>query len=102
EFPIEIFKSDDYEIVTELFVRINSQGKRLQMAELALAQLALRLPGVLVEKFENAIEEYEELGFELDGRFLIRALIAVGTGQSRFKYLTEFWKKDPKELQDIW
>ncbi|MBN1545234.1 MAG: DUF262 domain-containing protein [Syntrophaceae bacterium] len=102
EFPIEIFKSDDYEEVTELFVRINSQGTRLQMAELALAQLAMRLPGVLVDKFQDTLEEYDELGFELEPRFLIRAMIASGTGQSRFKYLTEIWKKKPSELEAIW
>src|SRR2546425_8561471 len=45
KFPIEIFPSDDYEEVTEVFVRINSAGTRLRAAELALAQLALRLPG---------------------------------------------------------
>jgi hypothetical protein len=102
KFPIEIFKSDDYEEVTELFVRINSAGTRLRAAELVLAQLALRLPGTLVEKFEEAMDEYSDLGYELDSRFLTRAFIAIGTGQSRFRYLTEFWKKPPTELDRIW
>lgn len=102
KFPIEIFKNDNYEEVTELFVRINSAGTRLRMAELALAQLALRLPGVIVERFEKAIDEYEEVGFELDTRFLTRALIVGGTGQSRFRYLTEFWKKPSDEIEKIW
>lgn len=102
KFPIEIFKSDDYEEVTELFVRINSSGTRLRMAELALAQLALRLPGAIVERFERAIDEYEEAGFALDTRFLTRALIVIGTGQSRFRHLTEFWKKPPTEIEKIW
>lgn len=102
KFPIEIFRSDDYEEVTELFVRINSAGTRLRAAELVLAQLALRLPGAVVDKFEEAIEEYEDIGYDLDTRFLVRTLIAIGTGQSRFRYLTEFWKKDPKEIDSIW
>ena len=85
KYPIEIFRSDDYEEATELFVRINSAGTRLRAAELVLAQLAMRLPGVIVETFEQAIDEYEELGYALDARFLIRALIAVGTGQSKFR-----------------
>lgn len=102
KFPIEVFKSDDYEAVTELFVRINSGGTRLRAAELVLAQLALRLPGAIVERFEEALEDYEELGFELDTRVLTRALIAVGTGQSRFRYLAEFWKKSPTDLSKIW
>ncbi len=95
KYPIEIFRSDDYEEATELFVRINSAGTRLRAAELVLAQLAMRLPGAIVEMFEHAIEEYEELGYSLDARFLIRALIAVGTGQSRFRYLKEFWERSP-------
>jgi hypothetical protein len=85
-----------------LFVRINSAGTRLRAAELVLAQLALRLPGAIVEKFEQTLDEYADVGFELDTRFLTRALIAVGTGQSRYRYLTEFWKKSPKELDAIW
>jgi hypothetical protein len=102
KFPVEVFKSDDYEAVTELFVRINSAGTRLRAAELVLAQLALRLPGAIVEKFEEALEDYAEVGFELDTRVLTRALIVVGTGQSRFRYLAEFWKKSPRELEKIW
>ena len=102
KYPIEIFRTDDYEQVTELFVRINSAGTRLRAAELVLAQLALRLPGALVETFERAMDEYEEIRYELDARFLIRALVAVGTGQSKFRYLTEFWKKEASEIEDIW
>lgn len=102
EFPIEIFVSDDYDQVTELFVRINSAGTRLREAELALAQLALRLPGTIVETFEVAMEEYERLDYDLDTRFLVRALIAIGTGQSRFRHLGTFWNKPVKELEVIW
>ncbi|MGH9315518.1 MAG: GmrSD restriction endonuclease domain-containing protein [Thermoanaerobaculia bacterium] len=102
KFPIEIFKSDDYEQVTELFVRINSAGTRLRAAELVLAQLALRLPGAIVEKFEKAMDDYADIDYELDPRFLIRALIAVATTQSRFRYLTEFWKKPADEIEQLW
>jgi hypothetical protein len=97
-----VFRTDDYEEVTELFVRINSAGTRLRGAELVLAQLALRLPGAIVDKFEDALEDYSEVGFELDTRFLTRALIAIGTGQSRFRYLTEFWKKSATDLEKDW
>lgn len=102
KYPIEIFRSDDYEEATELFVRINSAGTHLRAAELVLAQLAMRLPGAIVKTFEQAIEEYEDVGYALDARFLIRALIAVGTGQSRFRYLTDFWQKSPQDIQAIW
>ncbi len=102
KFPIEIFRTDDYEEVTELFVRINSAGTRLRAAELVLAQLALRLPGVIVERFDEAMEEYSEIGYDLDARFMTRALIATGTGQSRFRHLTQFWSKSPAEIERIW
>jgi hypothetical protein len=102
KFPIEVFKSDDYEQVTELFVRINAGGTRLRAAELALAQLALRLPGAIVERIDEALDDYADVGYELDPRFLTRALIAIGTGQSRFRHLTEFWRKPPSEIESIW
>jgi hypothetical protein len=102
KFPIEIFKSDDYEQVTELFVRINSAGTRLRAAELVLAQLALRLPGAIVKLIDAALDDYAEVGYELEPRFLIRALIAIGTGQSRYRYLTEFWRKPAGEIEEIW
>ena len=102
KIPVELFKSDSYERATELFVRINSQGTRLRTAELVMAQLALRLPKMIVNTFEEAMEEYEDSGFHLDTRFLTRALVAIGTGQSRFRYLTEFWKKSESEISKIW
>lgn len=102
KFPIEIFRSDDYEVVAELFVRINSAGTHLRAAELVLAQLALRLPGTVVDRFEEALDDYEEMGFSLDTRFLMRAFIALGTGQSRFRFLAEFWRKSQGELEGIW
>ena len=101
-FPIEIFRSDDFEEVTELFVRINSGGTRLRQAELVLAQLTLRLPGTLSEAFEEAIELYEAQGFALDPRFLVRALVAVATGQSRLKNLRALWARPPEELAEAW
>ena len=101
-FPIEVFKSDDYEQVTELFVRINSGGTRLHRAELILAELALRLPGTLSERFEEASELYSEAGFPLDTRFFVRALVAVGTGQSRFRSLGKLLARSPGELEATW
>ena len=100
--PIEVFKSDSYDDATELFVRINSQGTRLKNAELVMAQLALRLPKMIIDTFEKSMEKYKNNGFNLDTRFLTRALIAIGTGQSRFKHLTEFWNKSESEISKIW
>lgn len=101
-FPIEVFRSDDCEQVTELFVRINSGGTRLRKAELVLAQLTLYLPGVVSKRFDEAIERFEALGFSLDARLLVRALVAVGTGQSRFGSLDALWRRPPEELDELW
>lgn len=102
KFPIEIFRNDNYETVTELFVRINSGGTRLRGAELALAQLALKLPGFIVSKFEETLEVYGDAGYDLDTRFLTRALIVIGTGQSRFRYLNEFLTRSQSALIKSW
>ena len=103
KMSVDLFKSNSYDSATELFVRINSQGKRLKMGELALAKLALCLPNMIVDKFEKAIIEYKHNGFHLDAGFLIRALISIGTGQSRFRHLTKFWNETSEsEISKIW
>lgn len=101
-YPVMVIHTDDYEEVTESFIRINSRGTRLREAELAMAQLAFFWPGAIVKEFESALEEYSRANFDLEARFLMRCFVAVGTGQSRFKYLSSLWKKPLDELQDIW
>ena len=45
--PVHVLKDFSYEEITEIFVRVNSKGTRLREAELAIARLALRLPGIV-------------------------------------------------------
>jgi len=99
QYPVEIIREDDLEIVTEVFIRVNSGGTRLREAELALARLAWKLPGSIVGPFEEMEESCLERGFDLDTRFLMRALIAVATRQSRFKDLKAFWNRPAKEIE---
>ncbi|MBZ4651052.1 DUF262 domain-containing protein [Thermosipho sp. (in: thermotogales)] len=101
-YPVMIIHTDDYEEITESFIRVNSRGTRLREAELAMAQLAFRWPGALVKEFENALDEYEQANYDLEARFLMRCFVAIGTGQSRFRYLSALWKKSPTELENIW
>lgn len=101
-YPVMIIHTDDYEEVTESFIRINSRGTRLREAELAMAQLAYHWPGALVKEFETALDDYEQANYALEARFLMRCFVAVGTGQSRFRYLGSLWKKSQSELKDIW
>jgi len=102
KIPVEILHTDDYEEVTEAFIRINSKGTRLREAELALAQLALHLPGIVSKEFEKTLDEYEEKNFEFDPRFLIRCFAAVFTGQSRFRHLKKLWEAGQDELRKNW
>lgn len=101
-YPVMIIHTDDYEEVTESFIRINSRGTRLREAELAMAQLAFHWPGAIVKEFEAALDDYEEANYELEARFLMRCFVAVGTNQSRFRHLSALWKKSQAELEDIW
>lgn len=102
QYPVEIIREDDLEIVTEVFIRVNSGGTRLREAELALARLAWKLPGSIVGPFEEMETICEEGGFELDTRFLMRALVAVATHQSRFRDLKAFWNRPAKEIEKSW
>ena len=101
-YPVMVIHTDDYEEVTESFIRINSRGTRLREAELAMAQLAFHWPGAIVRKFEGALEDYAQANYELEARFLMRCFVAVGTNQSRFRYLSSLWKKSQVELEAIW
>ncbi len=102
QLPVEIVREQDLEIVTEIFIRVNSGGTRLVEAELALARLAWKLPGSIVGGFEEMVEDCTTRGFELDTRFLIRALVSVSTRQSRFKDLKAFWKQPAGTIEKNW
>jgi hypothetical protein len=101
-YPVMIIHTDDYEEITESFIRVNSRGTRLREAELAMAQLAFHWPGALVREFETALDHYEQANYNLEARFLMRCYVSIATGQSRFRSLTSLWKKDTAELKEIW
>lgn len=88
-FPVYPLRGYTYEQVTEIFVRVNSKGTRLRQAELAIARLAFRLPGVVSESFEEFEDDLTEDGFDLGLPFLVRCLTAVTTHQSQFPKLRE-------------
>ncbi|HID93475.1 MAG TPA: DUF262 domain-containing protein, partial [bacterium (Candidatus Stahlbacteria)] len=101
-YPVMIIHTDDYEEITESFIRVNSRGTRLRESELAMAQLAFHWPGALVKEFESALDDYEQANYGLEARFLMRCFVAISTGQSRFRYLSALWKRSPTELEDVW
>jgi len=87
-YPVMIIHTDDYEEITESFIRVNSRETRQREAELAMAQLAFHWPVALVKEFEDALEEYEQANYDLEARFLMRCFVAVSTNQSRSMYLS--------------
>ena len=50
-FPVMIMLTDDYDEITESFIRLNSQGTRLRKTELAMAKLAYHWPGSIIFVF---------------------------------------------------
>lgn len=73
-----------YDEVTEIFVRVNSQGAKLRGSDLALAQITAKWRGSLAifKEFEkHCIDE----GFDFDTGILVKALVSFATSQSLFK-----------------
>ncbi len=97
--PVHILSGFNYEEVTEVFVRVNSKGTRLRQAELAIAQLAFRLPGLVTNDLKAFQDELDESGYDIDLRFLVRCLTAVATGQSRFRLLGT---ANPEHVKRSW
>ncbi len=96
-FPVYSLRGYTYEQVTEIFVRVNSKGTRLRQAELAIARLAFRLPGVVSDQFEEFEDELEEEGFDFGLPFLVRCMTAVATKQSQFPKLCDVSEADVKK-----
>lgn len=88
-----------YEDVTEIFIRVNSRGTRLRTAELAVAQLAFRLPGMVTDELRGYEEDLAGRGWEIDSRFLLRCLTAVATNQVTYAGLNMV---DEAILRDGW
>lgn len=105
--PVHVLKAFDYEEVTDIFVRVNSKGTRLREAELAIARLAFRLPGMVTDDLGAFEDELDSRNYDIELRFLVRCLTAVATGQSRYSRLTatseddlkKAWKKTRKAVE---
>lgn len=99
EYPIQTLGPDtSYEEVTEIFVRLNSQGAKLRKADLALAQVTSRWRGAMA-LFTSAADVCKSKGFDLDERLLIKCLVAIATDQNKFKNVD---KLDIAKLATDW
>lgn len=99
--PVAVVRLSDPEQVAELFVRINS-GTPLRRAELALAQLAWRWPGALMGRLGDAVEDFQESGFDFPAPFVMRCFVAVATGQASFSSAESLWKLTDLTLSKNW
>ena len=77
-------RSLSYDEVTEIFVRVNSLGAKLRSSDLALAQITARWKNSL-STFQAFQLECKETGFDFELGIHLKNLVAMATGQSRFK-----------------
>lgn len=98
-YPVQTLGPDTtYEEVTDIFVRLNSQGTKLRKADLALAQVTSKWRGAM-KLFTRASKSCKARGFDLDERLLIKCLVAVATDQNQFKNVG---KLDIDKLKGDW
>jgi hypothetical protein len=76
-FHVETLRGFDYDKIAEVFVRVNSAGRHLGRADLAMATLSAKWPGVL-DKFQREADLWRGKGYsDLDVEFLSRAFAGV-------------------------
>lgn len=106
EYRMDVLeRSKSYEEVTEIFVRVNSLGAKLRSSDLALAQITAKWRGSL-KIFHDYQQELDRGGFDVEIGTIIKALIAMATGQSKFltvnsltlQTLQEAWARTTKSL----
>ena len=85
EFPVITLKKElKYDEVADIFVRVNSLGTKLKGSDLALAQITSKWHGSL-GTFEQYRKECKEINWDISIGILLRTLVAITTGQSKFK-----------------
>ncbi|GAA2337311.1 GmrSD restriction endonuclease domain-containing protein [Dactylosporangium salmoneum] len=102
-FHVEILRDCDYHDVSEIFVRVNSAGRPLSRADLAMSTLSARWPGVL-EKFQKEAAHWRHAGYgDLDVDFLTRAFAAAlfGGGMSSWS-VSDLSKVAEPDLARAW
>jgi len=99
EYRMDVLeRAKSYEEVTEIFVRVNSLGAKLRSSDLALAQITAKWRGSL-EIFRDYQDQIDKRGFDLDIGLILRALVAIVTGQSKFQSVNSI---PVQQLQDGW
>ncbi len=99
EFPVITLKKDlKYDEVADIFVRVNSLGTKLKGSDLALAQITSKWHGSL-KTFDEFHDECKKINWDVSIGILLRTLIAIITGQSKFKVVSSL---SLEKLQEGW
>ncbi|WP_030490599.1 GmrSD restriction endonuclease domain-containing protein [Micromonospora chokoriensis] len=102
-FFMEVLKGFPYEEVAEIFVRVNSGGRRLGTLDLAMATLSTRWTGVLT-RLQRESEHWLHHGYgHIDVNFLSRALagVVLGRGLSVWSH-SKLRQTGDTELEQGW
>jgi len=96
------FEDNDYKKATELFIRFNSTGKKLNQNDLVAADLALMVPQLVAEGINKASMIFSP-NFIFKKTFLIQCLISVHTGKMKFNEIDQIWDgSDEKKIKHSW
>jgi hypothetical protein len=99
-YPIQIIRDKSYNEVTDIFIRVNSSGTRLRSSDLALAQITSVWSGS-AQIFEEFVDKCIQQNFFLDENYLVRCLISIATGQSKFDKIGRIPLKELKESWEL-
>jgi hypothetical protein len=95
------FESDDYREATELFIRFNGTGRRLSKSDLAMAELALSVPGLAGNEMMCVRRRWPQ--FPFTAPFLVQCLLAVHTDRLALKEVSTAWgQTNPKAVKVSW
>lgn len=87
-FPVvTLGKELSYEEVTDVFIRVNSSGTKLNSSDLALAQITSRWENSL-DTFQSFADQCSEKNYDISVNDLMRMLVAISTAQSKFKVIS--------------
>lgn len=99
EFPImQVDDDSTLQQALTVFDRVNSQGTPLSDADIALAHMVSSWPQTR-RVFKDKLATLEEVGFEFDLTFLVRAINAAINQSAEFEHLHEL---SAAEMQDGW
>ncbi len=81
-------REDDYERITQMYVRLNEKGSKLKKAEINLAIITLKFPKVFYKNLSSLVQEFED--WDIDTNFFLRCFVSLSTGQSKYEPLRKY------------